>query len=481
MSDEQSANDQYRNPLGTRYASPPMRRLFSPRTRIVTWRRLWVALARGERQLGLPISEEQVGELEQQLENIDFDAAAEYETRLRHDVMAHIRAYGDVAPSARGIIHLGATSCYVTDNADLVLIRQALDLLITPLAASIDRLAAFAREQRSRPCVSYTHFQPAQLSTVGKRACLWIQDLVDDLRALAALRDGLRFRGVKGTTGTQASFLALFDGDHSRVLELDRLVAQAMGFERSYAVTGQTYPRKLDFDVLTAVAGVAISAGKMAGDLRLLAHEREIEEPFETDQVGSSAMAYKRNPMRSERISSLARFITAQVDCAAQTAMNQWLERTLDDSAARRLFLPESFLAADGLLQTLLNVCSGLVVHPRQIEAHVDRELPFMATEEILMAASRAGGDRQELHESIRCHSLAAAEQVKNGGANDLFERIGADPTFSVIHDRLDELRRPERFIGRSAEQVGEFLAAEVEPLLERYRDRLDARGDVRV
>jgi len=474
-----NSHSTYESPLGTRYAGPSMRSLFSPRRRILEWRRLWIALARAQRELGLPIDAAQIGQLEERLEEIDFERAAMYEHKFRHDVMAHIHAFGDVAPEARGILHLGATSCFVTDNADLVILREALDLLLSPLASTIDHLARFARQHRALACVSYTHFQPAQLTTVGKRACLWIQDLSDDLRALRALKDGLRFRGVKGTTGTQASFLALFDGDHEKVRELDRSVAAALGFERCYGVTGQTYPRKLDFELLAGVAGVAISAAKMAGDLRLLAHERELEEPFEQHQIGSSAMAYKRNPMRSERICSLARFITAQVDCAAQTAMNQWLERTLDDSAARRLILPESFLAADGLLQTLLNVSSGLVVHPTQIEQHVRRELPFMATEEILMAATRAGGDRQTLHESIRKHSLAAAERVKAGGDNDLLERIAADLDFAEIHDRLSDLTRPERFVGRAPEQVDEFLAREIDPLLLEFKDRLGGRGDV--
>lgn len=473
--------DQYENPLGTRYASKGMRALFSPRRRVLEWRRLWLALARAERELGLPITAEQIERLEATIDDIDLERAAEHENRLRHDVMAHVHAWGDVAPEARPILHLGATSCYVTDNGDLVLLREAIDRLIGPLAATIDRLAGFARQHRGTPAVAYTHFQPAQLTTVGKRACLWIQDLVDDLLALSRLRDGLRFRGVKGTTGTQASFLALFDGDHEKVKELDRRVAAAMGFERRYPVTGQTYPRKLDYDILAAVAGLGVSAGKMATDLRLLAHERELEEPFEKHQIGSSAMAYKRNPMRSERICSLARFLTAQLDGAAQTAMNQWLERTLDDSAIRRVILPESFLAADGMLQTLLNVSSGLIVRDQMVKAHVARELPFMATEEILMAGTKAGGDRQELHEGVRQHALAAADRVKAGETNDLFDRIAADPLFAGVKDLLPELTRPERFIGRAPEQVDEFVAEVVEPALAPVRDRLGVEGDVRV
>lgn len=476
-----SAHDNYQSPLAGRYAGRAMRELFSPRRRIVQWRRLWIALAQSQRELGLPIEQAQIDALVAKVDDIDFDRAAALERELRHDVMAHIHAFGEVAPAARGILHLGATSCYVTDNADLILMREALDLLLTPLVATIGRLAAFAREHAALPCVAYTHFQPAQLTTVGKRACLWLQDLQDDVTALERLRSGMRFRGAKGTTGTQASYLALFDGDHAKVAELDRRVAAKMGFARSYAVTGQTYSRKLDHDVLSALAGVAVTAGKIAVDLRLLAHEREVEEPFESQQVGSSAMAYKRNPMRSERICGIARFIASLVDNAAQTAMNQWLERTLDDSANRRLSLPEAFLASDGMLQTLLNVCSGLVVHPVTIASHVERELPFMATEEILMAAVKQGGDRQDMHEAIRRHSLAAADRVKQGHANDLFARIAGDPAFVAVHGLLGDLQRAERFIGRCPQQVTEFLDGEVAATLEAHRHRLSAVGDVRV
>lgn len=458
-----------------------MQRLFSPKRRVREWRRLWIALATAQRELGLPIRAEQIAEMEAHVDHIDLKLADEFERKFRHDVMAHVHAFGAVAPSAKGIMHLGATSCFVTDNGDQVIMREAFDLLITPLVAAVDRLRAFALEQRDLPCVAYTHFQPAQLTTVGKRACLWIQDLVDDVLHLEHARDSMRMRGVKGTTGTQASFLALFDGDHAKVKELEKRVAEKMGFSRCYGVTGQTYSRKLDYEIVAALAGVAISASKFATDLRLLAHEREVEEPFEKDQIGSSAMAYKRNPMRSERICSLARFVTSLVDSAAQTAMNQWLERTLDDSANRRLTLPEAFLATDGMLQTLLNVTSGLVVHRAQIASHVARELPFMATEELMMAATKKGGDRQELHEAIRRHSLAAAEEMKAGRNNDLFERIAADPTFVSVHELLPELRRPERFIGRCPAQVEEFVASEVDPVLARHRERLAARGEVRV
>jgi adenylosuccinate lyase len=471
----------YESPLGARYAGKAMQALFSARTRIRTWRELWIALAKHERELGLPITEKQLAELEAHVDDIDFAKAADYEAKFRHDVMAHVHAYGDVAPSAKGIIHLGATSCYVTDNADLIVMRDALDLLLPPLASAIANLAAFARKHAGLPTVAYTHFQPAQLTTVGKRACLWLQDFVDDLARLREVRDALRFRGVKGTTGTQASFLALFDGDHEKVKELDRRVTRTMGFERNYGVTGQTYPRKLDYDVLSALGGLAISAAKFATDMRLLAHEREVEEPFEKHQIGSSAMAYKRNPMRSERICSIARFVTSLVDSAAQTAMNQWLERTLDDSANRRLILPESFLATDGMLATVLNVTSGLVVHEAVIAAHVERELPFMATEEILMAATKAGGDRQHLHERIRQHSLAAIDLVKAGGRNDLFDRIAGDAAFGVVHGHLKDLTRAERFIGRAREQVGEFLTTCVDPLIAPYRDVIGLTGEVRV
>lgn len=473
-------SDRYESPLA-RYASAPMSRLFSPKRRIREWRRLWIALARAEGELGLPITAEQIADAEAHLDDIDLELADEYERKFRHDVMAHVHAFGHVAPKAKPILHLGATSCFVTDNGDQILMREALDLLLTPLVAAIARLSEFAIERRSLPCVAYTHFQPAQLTTVGKRACLWIQDLLDDVKHLERVRDEMRLRGVKGTTGTQASFLALFEGDHEKVRELERRVATAMGFEHCYGVTGQTYPRKLDYEIVAALAGIAVSASKIATDLRLLAHEREVEEPFEKHQIGSSAMAYKRNPMRSERICSLARFVTSLLDSAAQTAMNQWLERTLDDSANRRLTLPEAFLATDGILQTLLNVSSGLVVHEVQILSHVARELPFMATEEIMMVATKRGGDRQEMHEAIREHSLAAASEMKAGRANDLFARIGKDARFGSVHALLPELSRPERFIGRSPEQVVEFVESEVKPVLERHAARLSARGEVRV
>ena len=473
----------YDSPLGTRYAGVAMARNFSEPVRIGHWRRLWVALARCEKELGLSITDAQVAALEAHVDDIDFAAANAHERRLRHDVMAHVHTFGDQVPSARGILHLGATSCFITDNSELIQIRDGLDILRPTLLAAIAALARFARRHRDLPTLGYTHFQPAQPTTVGKRACLWIQDLLDDWQRLGVVRDELRFRGVKGTTGTQASFLALFDGDHEKVRALDRMVTQAMGFTRAWAVTGQTYPRKADFVVLAALAGVGQSAAKMATDLRLLCHLKEVEEPFEADQIGSSAMPYKRNPMRSERICALNRFLQALLHNPADTASTQWLERTLDDSANRRLSTSEAFLCADAILQLVLNVASGLVVHPRVIERNLRRELPFMASENILMAAVRAGGDRQALHESIRRHSLEAGRRVKDEGAdNDLLERLAGDPDFAAVAGRLDELTDPHDFTGRAPQQVDEFLREEVDPLLEAHADALAGlSGDVRV
>ncbi len=462
-----TGHDSYSSPLASRYASAAMRKNFSDGERVRRWRRLWLVLAQCERELGLPISQEQVDALAAHQEDIDWEAAAAHEQRLRHDVMAHIHALGDVAPVARPIVHLGATSCYVTDNADLLAMREGLDLLRGPLVAAISALARFAREHRALPTLAWTHFQPAQPTTVGKRACLWLQDLADDCQRLQAVRDELRFRGVKGTTGTQASFLALFGGDHAKVRALDRLVTERMGFTRAWAVTGQTYSRKADFVVLAALAGVAQSAAKLANDLRLLQHMKEVEEPFESEQVGSSAMPYKRNPMRSERINGLARFVQSLLLNPAETASTQWLERTLDDSANRRLAISESFLACDAILQLVLNVSRGLVVNPRIIARNLQAELPFMATEDILMAAVAAGGDRQALHESIRKHSLAAGARVKQEGLdNDLLSRLAADPAFAAVRSRLPELTVPQRFVGRAPQQVDEFLAEVIEPLL---------------
>lgn len=465
MNDDPASN--YRSPLASRYASEAMRRTFSDRHRFGLWRRLWLALATSEKELGLDITDAQIAQIEAHLDDVDLDVASAYERQLRHDVMAHVHALGDQAPDARAVLHLGATSCFITDNSELIQQRDALDVLRPFLLASIRALAEFARAHRDVPTLGYTHFQPAQPTTVGKRACLWLQDLVYDLHELDRVRAGLRFRGVKGTTGTQASFLQLFDGDHAAVRALDDKVTAAMGFERRWAVTGQTYTRKSDFTVLAMLAGIGQSAAKMANDLRLLAHLKEVEEPYEASQIGSSAMPYKRNPMRSERICALARFLQTLVLNPAETASTQWLERTLDDSANRRLAISEAFLATDAILQLVLNVSSGLVVHRKVVDKHLRAELPFMATETILMAAVRAGGDRQTLHEAIRKHSLAAGARVKeHGEANDMLERIAADPAFAAVADQLDALTDPSLFVGRAPQQVDEFLAEEVEPLL---------------
>jgi adenylosuccinate lyase len=461
----------YDNPLIARYASRQMARLWSPQEKFSTWRRLWVALAEAQNALGLAITEEQIGAMRGQVDAIDFAAAERYERRFRHDVMAHIHAFGDAAPLARPIIHLGATSCFVTDNADLIVMRAALRLVRDKAVAAIDALADFADRHKALPCLGYTHFQPAQLVTVGKRATLWCYELILDLLEIERRIAELKFLGVKGTTGTQASFLELFDGDDDRVDALDRMVADAFGFERTYPVSGQTYSRKVDAQVLAAVAGIGESAHRFGTDLRLLAHEREVEEPFEAQQIGSSAMAYKRNPMRAERMCSLSRFVMALPAVAGQTAATQWLERTLDDSAVRRLSVPQAFLAVDAILNLYLNVVPGLVVHPSVIALHVAEELPFMATENLLMAAVQAGGDRQDLHERIRVHAMAAANRLKDGAAdNDLLDRIRSDPAFPPLD--FQGLLEPRRYIGRSAQQVEAFLSQEVEPIRRRYPDR---------
>jgi len=462
-----STHDRWQSPLVARYASPAMAELLSNETKFRTWRRLWLALAEAEQELGLPITEAQLDELRAHLDDIDHEAAARYERELRHDVMAHVHALGDVAPLARPIVHLGATSCFVGDNTDLIVLRDALDVLIPKLAGVIRQLAAFATEHASLPTLGFTHYQPAQLTTVGKRACLWLQELLMDLDNLRRLRRTLRFRGVKGTTGTQASYLSLFDGDHDKVEALDDKVAAKMGFERTYAVTGQTYPRKVDHEVVSALGSFGATAHKIATDVRLLANLKEVEEPFGKKQIGSSAMAYKRNPMRSERICALARHLITLPANSANTAATQWMERTLDDSANRRVTLGEAFLTADGVLETLLNVTAGLVVYPRVIARRVASELPFMATENLIMAMVRRGADRQEVHEAIRVHSLAAAAVVKEqGGENDLVERVRSDPFFAPIHDDLPALLEPSTFVGRAPQQVAAFLQREVEPAL---------------
>jgi len=474
------SNTTYENPLVTRYASRAMAELWSSQKKFSTWRRLWVALAEAERELGLNVTEAQIAELKAKVDDIDFDTARAHEKRLRHDVMAHVHAYGDVAPGARKIIHLGATSCYVTDNTDLILIREALGMVRDGLVGAIDALATFAHHYRDLPCLGYTHYQPAQLVTVGKRATLWCYELVLDLREIERRLEDLRFLGVKGTTGTQASFLALFDGDHARVEALDRMVAEAFGFAESHPVSGQTYTRKVDSQVVAALSGVAESSHRFGSDLRLLAHEREVEEPFEAEQIGSSAMAYKRNPMRAERICSIARFAMALPAAAAQTAATQWLERTLDDSAVRRMVLPQAFLAVDALLTLSINVVPGLVVNAPVIARHVAAELPFMATENLMMAGVKLGGDRQDLHERIRTHSLAAGARIKReDGVNDLTDRIAADPAFEGVD--LAVVLEARQFIGRSPEQVDAFLSREVGPIRRRYPDRLGQRRDVHV
>jgi len=469
-SERPTAPTTYQNPLVERYASAEMSRIFSPAFKFTTWRRLWIALAESEKELGLPIPDEAIASMREHLEEIDLDRAAELERRLRHDVMAHVHHFGEVAPEARAIIHLGATSAFVGDNTDLIQHREALLLVRRRLVSCIAALARFAREWRDLPTLGFTHFQPAQPTTVGKRATLWIQDLLLDLEEIEHRLATLRFRGVRGTTGTEASFLELFEGDHAKVRELNRRVAAKMGFDRLYPVTGQTYTRKSDYAYLATLAGIATSASKFANDVRLLQHLKEVEEPFEKEQIGSSAMAYKRNPMRSERINALARHVIALSLDPAMTAAAQWLERTLDDSANRRIAIPEAYLSIDATLLLMHNVADGLVVRPQVIRRHLEEELPFMATEAILMRAVKRGGDRQDLHERIRRHSVAAAERVKNeGGINDLGERILSDPAFGLSEADMAEALDPARYVGRAPQQVDAFLEEEVAPVLERY------------
>jgi adenylosuccinate lyase len=474
--------DRFDHPLIERYSSPTMASLFAPASRHGTWRTLWIELARAQMQLGLPITPQQVSALECARDRFDWQRVAVIEKERRHDVMAHVEHFGELAPAAKGILHLGATSCFVTDNGDLILYRRALEFLEQRLCATIAALADFAAVHRAVACLGYTHFQVAQPTTVGKRACLWLQDLLIDLDEVRRVRTWLPARGVKGTTGTQASFLALFDGDHAKVMELDRRVCAAIGFERSIPVSGQTYTRKIDWTIHQVLSGIAQSAAKFGNDLRLLSHEGEVEEPSEQKQIGSSAMAYKKNPMRSERICSLARYVIATADTSAQTAANQWLERTLDDSAVRRIALPESFLAVDGILLLWHNVARGLVVYPKIIEKKLAENLPFLATEEILMAGVRAGGDRQVLHERVRVHSREAVRRLKEDGvaSNPLLALLAEDPAFSAIADGFRDLLDPARFVGRAPEQVDEFLAAEVRPRLLAWDGSLPG-GEVRV
>lgn len=459
--------NRYENPLTERYASAEMSRNWSPQNKFKTWRRLWIALARAEKELGLNITGEQLREMEKSADNINFEVAEAREKKVRHDVMSHVYAFGQQCPRAKPIIHLGATSCFVTDNSELVMLRDGMKIIRDKAIGLMAALRKLAYEYKDMPALGFTHFQPAQLTTVGKRASLWLYDIVRDIEKLQRQIDELPFRGVKGTTGTQASFLALFQGDHDKVKELNRRVTELMGFSHSVPVSGQTYTRKIDYEILSAVSGIAQSAAKAANDIRLLAHKREIEEPFGKKQIGSSAMAYKRNPMRSERICSIARFVISLTDNAAQTHATQWFERTLDDSANRRLSLPQAFLGTDVILSTMTDVISGLQVWPNVIRQHVQEELPFMATENILMACVRAGGDRQELHEAIREHSMEAIRRVKEEGVpNDLLNRVKGDPRFAAVHDSLDKLLEPAQFIGRAPEQVVEFINEKVDPLL---------------
>ena len=459
----------YETPLNSRYASPEMQYIFSPDRKFTTWRKLWVALAESEMELGLPITREQVDELKAHVDDIDYDAARRHEERVRHDVMAHVHAYGDVCPNARGIIHLGATSCYVTDNADILMLRDALKLVREKVVEVLRRLRRFAWEYKGMPTLGYTHLQPAQLTTVGKRACLWMQDLTMDLEEIDFALKSLKLLGNRGATGTQVSFMELFDGDGLKVDELEKKIAHKMGMDAVFAVSGQTYPRKLDSRVLDALAGVAQSAYKFAQDLRLLQSFREVEEPFEKNQIGSSAMAYKRNPMRSERICALSRHVMALTQDAFNTAATQWFERTLDDSANRRLSLPEAFLATDAVLELYANIASGMVVYPKMIARRVNENLPFMATEDIMMEAVRLGCDRQVIHERLRVHSQEAATRMKRDGLeSDLLERIANDPAFPMSHAQLTELLAPEKYTGRAEAQAERFVTEVVDPILAR-------------
>jgi len=476
-------NNTYESPLSSRYASNEMLYIFSPDKKFTTWRCLWIALARAEMELGLPISQEQIDELEREKENINYETARQKEKELRHDVMAHIHAYGALCPNAMKILHLGATSCYVGDNTDIILMREALELLRGKLLRILHALGKFAQDYKSMPTLGFTHFQAAQLVTVGKRATLWMNELLMDVEELEYRLEHLALLGSKGTTGTQASFLELFEGDHEKVLELDRRIAREMGFDKVTPVSGQTYSRKVDAAVLATLSGIAQSAHKFASDLRLLCHLKEIEEPFEANQVGSSAMPYKRNPMRSERICALARYVIVNSLNPAITAANQWFERTLDDSANKRIAVSEAFLAVDAILNLYENVAANLVVHPKVIEKRIMEELPFMATENILMASVKRGGDRQELHERIRTHSIAAGSQVKDlGKENDLLERIAADKTFGLSMTDIKQHLNPSDYIGRCPQQVDEFLEEYIEPLLSKYETELGRAGtDIKV
>ncbi|MEG0306567.1 MAG: adenylosuccinate lyase [Clostridium sp.] len=472
----------YNSPLNTRYASKEMSYLFSDEMKFKTWRKLWVALAEGEQELGLNITDDQLKQLRDNIENIDYDLAARREKEVRHDVMSHVYTYGVAAPLAKGIIHLGATSCYVGDNTDLLVMREAMHLIRKKVINVLNQLGEFAMKYKDLPTLGFTHLQPAQLTTVGKRATLWMQELLMDLENLDFVIDSMKFRGVKGTTGTQASFMSLFNNDEEKVKKLDKIVCEKMGFSKAYPVTGQTYSRKLDSIILNTLSEIAQSAYKFSNDMRLLQNMKEMEEPFEKNQIGSSAMAYKRNPMRSERISALARYIIVDSLNPAITAATQWFERTLDDSANKRISIAEAFLALDGVLDLYINITSNMVVYEKVIASHVNSELPFMATENIMMEAVKRGGDRQELHEKIRLHSLEAAKQVKEfGEKNDLIERILADESFGLSKDEILSIIDPSKFTGRASGQVVDFIDEYINPILEMNKDKLGEAVEINV
>ena len=472
----------YSSPLNSRYASKEMSYIFSDDMKFTTWRKLWVALAESEKELGLNITDEQIAELKENIDNINYEEAIKREKEVRHDVMSHVYAYGLQCPNAKGIIHLGATSCYVGDNTDVIIMRDALLLVKKKIVAILDRLSKFAIDYKDMPTLGFTHFQPAQLTTVGKRATLWMQDLVMDIENIDHLLSTLKLRGVKGTTGTQASFMNLFEGDETKVKTLDKMVAEKMGFEKSYGVTGQTYPRKLDSIVLNTLSEIAQSAYKFSNDLRLLQSMKEMEEPFEKHQIGSSAMAYKRNPMRSERMGALARYVIVDALNPAITASTQWFERTLDDSANKRIAVAEAFLALDGVLNLYINISENMVVYDKVISAHVNNELPFMATENIMMESVKRGGDRQELHEKIREHSMAAAQRVKGEGLdNDLIKRIIEDGTFGLTKEEILSIIDPTKFVGRAPSQVVEFIEEYVTPIIEANKDAVEIHSEINV
>lgn len=473
----------YESPLSARYSSKEMKYIFSPDMKFRTWRKLWIALAESEMELGLPVTQAQIDQLKEHKDDINYEVAQEREKLVRHDVMSHVYAYGQQCPDAKGIIHLGATSCYVGDNTDLIIMNEALKLVRNKLVTVIRNLSKFADEYKALPTLGFTHFQPAQPTTVGKRATLWLQELLLDLEDVEYQLSKAKLLGSKGTTGTQASFLELFEGDHEKCKALDKKIAEKMGFKGCFAVSGQTYSRKVDSQFLNVLAGIAQSASKFSNDIRLLQHLKEVEEPFEKNQIGSSAMAYKRNPMRSERIGSLSRYVMVDVLNGYFTSATQWFERTLDDSANKRLSIPEAFLAIDGILNLYANVADGLVVYPKVIEARLRKELPFMATENIMMDAVKyRGADRQVLHEKIRQHSMAASKVIKEeGGENDLLERIAADEAFGVTLEDLEKILQPEKYTGRAKEQTEDFLREEIAPVLERYKEVRDEKPEINV